>query len=122
MTNDDAKAIETGSDEGESCGASIEQHIVDVWVGLTTVGLGNCREVYRALLEVAEAVRQQGKFQTYVPQGGDFVPTIVKAAVQKAQAELKRKQQAQQAAQDKRVDKVSAPDGDFVFPSNMKKN
>jgi len=118
MNKDDIKSIESPNEE-ESCGASLETHIVDVWVGLAAVGLGNCREVYRALLEMAEAIKTQGKFQTYVPQGGDFVPNTVKAAMVKAQAEFKRRQQAQETAQ---RDSAQQGDASFMFPDDLKSN
>lgn len=99
-----------------SCGATLEQHIVDIWAGMQVVGVGfGCREVYRALMELAEEVRHANSFETYLPQGGGLVPRTIKTAVQKAEAELKRRQAAKQAVNQSGED-------DFVFPANLPKN
>lgn len=81
-------------DPNESCGATVEQHIMDVWSGMMIVGLGShCREVYRALVEMAEAVRLEGGFDPYVAKGGNFVKDVVNAAMERAKAEVQRRRE-----------------------------
>lgn len=103
--------------EPQSCGATIEQHIVDVYVGLQAVGAGlGCREVYRALVELAEAARAENNFDTYLPQGNGIVLRTIKAAVMRAKEKVAK---AEAVAVTKSVEGGGA---DFAFPISMTKN
>lgn len=110
-----------GQEEAKSCGASLEQHIVDVWTGLTLVGVGGgCETTYQAIVEFAEELRQANGFDHYVPQANGLVVRTLKTAVEKAQAEQKRKLALQPPSV--KPDTLRDNDGTFIFPSNLGKN
>jgi hypothetical protein len=59
-----------GQGAGQTCGASLESHIMAVQVGLVMAGAGGgCEDVYRALLEVAEGLKRYFGYSDYTPSG-----------------------------------------------------
>lgn len=108
----------------QSCGASIEQHIIDIFGGMAVVGLGmGCREVYRALLEMGEEIRSQNNFDVYIPKGEGYAGRVIKIAIDKAQQAVKLRRQQQEALLQNSSTLVADDNGDqFQFPVDLKKN
>lgn len=113
--------------DSQSCGASIEEHIVDVWGGMAVAGVGGgCREVYKALVEIAEELRVRNNFAVHIPIGNGLVERVITVAIQKAEKHAAQvKQRAQLAAQSAKGQGGTLTDEEgnvVVFPSNLSSN
>ena len=76
---------------GESCGQSLERHVLSLVGTLAESGAGGaCPDVYRALIETAEGLRARGSFPVHVPTPAitnDFVTGTFKYLVSAVQVE-----------------------------------
>ena len=75
-------------DDGEQgeCGATLDEHIADIWVGLRVVGVGtSCETAYQALVEFVEAVRVANNHPVYMPnKPNGYVNNVIGKAIARA--------------------------------------
>ncbi len=98
----------------ESCGETLEDHIIDAYVGLEAAGVGlACRESYHALMELAEGCRAEMGFAPYTPIGKGFAARIIDKAFKEAEVEN---------AHTTPITAETVVDEDFEFPLGLTRN
>lgn len=69
--------------EGLTCGAPLEEHLLDIRIAMGAVGVGGgCEDTYKALVELANAIRDKNNFRPYTPKGTAYVDDVLNRAQQ----------------------------------------